>query len=249
MEAPDYSYVGSGHILMKEYGSAAPFLPVGNCSALSFSPQVNTLQLPDYTQPGGGLRNRIDRVNDVQFSLTFHDFKGENFARFLRASNTDVAAGTVSAEAVVAYKGGWTPLAKYASVIDAVEPAGGGTPYVAGDDYVLDNGGLWIPEDSAIVDPVAGAANIDVDYDYDAHSVTEAFVNAAKQYTLIFVGLNEARSGKQVRVIGHKLSGAVMSQLGLIGEEYGAGEVNGSLMSDTSKGAGLSKYFQIVVVD
>lgn len=249
MEAPDYSYVGSGHILMKEFGVAAPFLPVGNCSALSFSPQVNTLQLQDFTQPGGGLRNRIDRVSDVQFSLTFHDFKGENFARFLRASNTDVAAGTVAAEALVAYKGGWTPLSKYASVIDAVEPAGGGTPYVEGTDYELDNGGLWIPDTSAIVAPVAGAANIEVDYDYDAHSVTEAFVNPAKQYTLVFVGLNEARSGKQVRVIGHKLSGGVISQLGLIGEEYGAGEVNGSLMSDTSKGAGLSKYFQIVVAD
>jgi hypothetical protein len=249
MEEPDYSYVGSGHILVKEYGAAAPFLPIGNCSALNFAPQVNTLQLQDFTNPGGGIRNRIDRVNDVQFNLTFHDFMAENFARFLRGTSSAVAAGNATAEAVVGYKGGWTPLAKYADAITSVEPVGGGTAYVAGDDYVLDNGGLYIPTDSAIPAPVAGASNFEVDYSFSKHTVTEAFVNPAKQYTLAFVGLNEARSGKPVRVMAHKLSGGVLGTLGLLGEDYGAGEVSGSLLSDTTKGTGLSKFFQVLVVD
>ncbi|MCH6484243.1 hypothetical protein MMG85_11810 [Pseudoxanthomonas sp. LH2527] len=249
MEEPDYSYVGSGHILIKEFGAAAPFLPIGNCSVFNLAPQVNTLQLQDFTNPGGGIRNRIDRVNDVQFSLTFHDFNGENFARFLRGTSTKVVSGNASAEAVVGYKGGWVPLAKIAKTITSVEPVGGGTPYDAGDDYVLDNGGLYIPATSAITDPVAGAANFEVDYTYDAHTVTEAMVNAAKQYTMVLSGLNEARSGKPVRVTAHKVSGGVLATLGLLGEDYGAGEVSGSLLSDTSKGAGLSKFFQVVVVD
>lgn len=249
MEEPDYSYVGSGHILIREFGAAAPFLPIGNCSALNFSPQVNTLSLPDHTQPGGGTRNRIDRVTDVQFALTFHDFSAENFARFTRGTSTKVVAGTATAEPVVGYKGGWVPLAKIAKTISSVEPVGGGTAYDAGDDYVLDNGGLYIPSTSSIPAPVSGAPNFEVDYAYDAHNVTEAFVNPAKQYTLIFAGLNEARSGKEVRVEAHKVSGGVLAQLGLLGEEYGAGEVSGSLLTDTSKGAGLSKYFKAIVVD
>lgn len=249
MEEPDYSYVGSGHILMKEYGSAAPFMPIGNCSALNFAPQVNTLQLQDFTNPGGGIRNRIDRVNDVQFSLTFHDFSAENFARFLRGTSTAVASGTAVAEPVVGYKGGWTPLAKIAESITSVEPVGGGTAYVAGEDYVLDNGGIFIPTGSAIPAPVAGAPNFEVDYAYAKHTVTEAFVNSAKQYALVFVGLNEARSGKPVRINAHKISGGVLASLGLLGEDYGAGEVSGSLLADTTKGVGLSKFFQALVVE
>ncbi len=249
MEEADYSYVGSGHLLIKEYGAAAPFLPIGNCSVLNLAPQVNTLQLADFTQPGGGVRNRIDRISDVQYNFTFHDFNGENFARFTRGNSSKVIGGTSTAEDVVAYKGGWSPLAKIASAITSVTGPGGTPVYVADDDYMLDNGGIYIPADSTLVDPVSGAANIEVTYSYAAHTVTEAFVNAAKQYTMEFVGLNEARSGKAVRITAHKISGGVIGTLGLLGEDYGAGEVTGSLMADTSKGVGLSRYFQVVVVD
>ena len=245
---PDYSYLGSGHILVREYGSAAPFLAVGNCSSFDISPQLNTLQLADFTNPGGGSRNRVDRITDVQFSFTFHDFHGENFARFLRGTSTDVIAGTATAEAVVGYEGGWNPLAKYAKTITSVEPVGGGTPYTVGTDYELDNGGIFLPNTSTIPAPVAGAANFEVDYTYDAHSVTEAMLNSAKQYTLLFVGLNEARSGKGMRVTAHKVTGGVLATLGLLGEDYGGGEVSGSLLPDSTKGAGLSKYLQIVQV-
>lgn len=249
MEKQDYSYVGSGQIYIKEFGAAAAFAPIGNCSVLNFAPQSNTLSLPDHTNPGGGIRNRIDRVSDVQFNLTFHDFDAENFARFTRGTSTPVVAGTATAEAVVGYKGGWVALAKIAATVTSVEPVGGGTAYTAGTDYVLTNGGLYIPSTSTIPAPTLGAPNFEVDYTYAAHSVTEAFVVSAKQYTLVFAGLNEARSGKPVRVIAHKISGPVLASLGLIGEEYGAGEVSGSLMTDTTKGAGLSKYFQVTVVD
>ena len=245
---PDYSYLGSGHVLIREYGAAAPFLAVGNCSALNFAPQLNTLQLPDYTNPGGGTRNRVDRVTDVQFSFTFHDFHGENFARFLRGNSADVVAGSVTSEAVVGYKGGWTPLAKYAATITTVKGSGGTPTYVAGTDYELDNGGIFIPTASAIPAPAGGASNILVDYTYGAHNVTEALLNSAKQYTLVFVGLNEARSGKAIRATAHKITGGVLATLGLLGEEYGGGEISGSLLPDSTKGAGLSKYLQILQV-
>lgn len=248
IQEPDYSYLGSGHVLIREFGAAAPFLAVGNCSSFDISPQVNTLQLADFTAPGGGTRNRVDRVTDVQFSFTFHDFHGENFGRFLRGDTADVAAGTASAEAVVGYLGGWTPLAKYATTISSVEPVGGGVPYTAGTDYELDNGGIFLPSGSSIPAPVAGAANFEVTYDYDAHTVTEALLNSAKQYSLLFTGLNEARSGKAVRVMCHKVTGGVLATLGLLGEDYGGGEVSGSLLPDSNQGAGLSKYLQILQV-
>lgn len=245
----DQSYLGSGKILMREFGSAAAFEEVGNCSLLTFSPQVNTLSLQDFTKPGGGTRNRVDRVTEVQTSLTFHDFAGANFSRFMRGSVTTVAAGTVTDETLVAYKGGFTPLAKIANAVTTVEPAAGGTAYTAGTDYVFQDGGIFIPSTSTITNPVGGAANIQVTYTHAAQDVTQAFVTSAKQYEMLFLGLNEAQSGKAVRVHAHKVSGGVIEQLGLIGEEYGAGTVGGGLLADTTKGVGLSQYFTVEQVN
>jgi len=246
----DKSYIGSGNILIREKGSAAPFVEVGNCSALTLSPQENVLQQQDYTKPGGGLRNQVRRVTGVDMAYTFHDFAPENFARALRANVETVAAGTVTSEQAVAYKGGYTPLAKIATAITSVVPAGGGTAFTAGDDYELRDGQLYIPSDSAITDPVAGAANVEVTYTYAAQKKVQALVNPNKQYEVVFMGLNEAQSGKRTRITCHKVSGGVLQSFAALGEDYGAGEVNGALLADTSKtGVGISQYATIEMED
>ena len=245
----DYSYLGSGMIHFREYQSATPFIEAGNCSALSLSPQVNSLELQNFTLPGGGLQNEVSRMSGVEMAYTFHDFSGENIARGLRGTATDITGGTATAEAVVAYKGGMTPLAKIPLAITSVEPVGGGTPYVAGTDYELRNGGLYIPTTSTIPTPVAGAANIEVDYSYAAQVRVEALINSAKQYEVLFTGLNEARSGKAVRIRVHKVSGGVLASFAAIGEEYGAGEVTGKVLMDGTKvGDAISKYFVVDLV-
>ena len=100
--------------------------------------------------------------------------------------------------------------ARIPTAITLVEPAGGGTAFTAGTDYELRNGGIYIPSTSTITNPVSGAANIDVTYTYDAQDVVQGLVNSAKQYEIVFAGLNEARSGKPVRVRCHKVSGGVL---------------------------------------
>lgn len=239
----DHSYLGSGKLLFREYGAAAPFVEVGNCSSLTFSPQTNKLTLADHTNPGGGERNSVERLTSVDMAYTFTDFAPENFARGLRGTSAAVAAGTITDEEVVAYKGGFTPLASIATSITAVKGATGSTTYVAGTDYVFQDGGLFIPAGSTIPAPISAAFNLKVTYANAAQTKVQALVTAAKQYELLFLGLNEAQSGKRVRVRAHKVSGGVMQQLGVIGDDYGQGEVSGSLQSDTSKGAGLSQYF------
>lgn len=246
----DYSYIGSGNILIREYGAAAPFVEVGNCSALSLSPQEDVKELQDFTTPGGGKRNEVRRLTGVELAYSFHDFSPENFARGLRAQSSAIASGNVIDEQVVAYKGGYTPLANIASSITAVRPAGGTTPYVAGTDYELRDGQIYIPSTSTIPDPVAGAANIEVDYARTAQKKVQALVDSNKQYELVFMGLNEARSGKKVRVRLHKVSGGVIQQFALIGDDYGVGEVSGALLADTTKtGNGVSKYFTVEMED
>lgn len=246
----DYSYLGSGSLLIREYGAAAPFLSVGNCSALNFAPQEDVKSLPDYTQPGGNKRNEVRRLTGVDINYTFHDFSAENFARGLRADASTIAAGTATAEAVVAYLGGYAPLSKIATAITSVEPVGGGTPYDVDDDYELRDGQLYIPSGSAIPAPVAGAANCEVDYSFAAQKKVEALVNSNKQYEAMFVGLNEAKSGARVRVRAHKISGGILQQMALLGEDFGAGEIAGALLSDSTKsGAGISQYFTVETED
>lgn len=240
----DYSYLGSGSILIREYGSAAPLVSMGNCSALTFSPQEDVKSLLDFTQPGGNKRNEVRRLTGVDISFTFHDFGSSQFAIGLRSAATPVIAGTATGEPAVAYKGGYTKLAKIAKTITTVEPAGGGTAYTAGTDYELRDGMLFIPSTSTITAPVSGAANVDVTYTYDTQEKVEALVASNKQYELVFVGLNEARSGKRVRVHAYKVSGGVIQEMALIGDDFSAGQISGALLSDDTKtGDGISKYF------
>lgn len=240
----DYSYLGSGSILIREFGSAAPLVTLGNCSELKFSPQEDVKTLMDSTQPGGNKRNEVRRLTGVDMSFTFHDFSAANFAIGLRSSASDIAAGTVPGEAAVAYKGGYTKLAKIATTITSVEPVGGGTPYTSGTDYELRDGMLYLPSTSTIPAPVSGAANCEVTYTNVAQSKVEALVASNKQYELVFVGLNEAQSGKRVRVHAYKVSGGVLQEMALIGDDFGAGQVNGALLPDASRtGDGISQYF------
>lgn len=246
----DYSYLGSGSILVREYGAAAPLLSLGNCSALTLSPQEDVKSLLDHTQPGGNKRNEVRRLTGVDMSYTFHDFSAENFAIGLRSAATTIAGGTATAEEVVAYKGGYTNLGKLATSLTTVTNMAGSTTYVAGTDYELRDGVLYIPGTSTITAPVAGAANLKVTYAFAAQKKVQALVNANKQYELVFVGLNEARSGKRTRIVLHKVSGGVLQEMAVIGEDFGAGQVNGSLLSDGTKvGDGVSQYFTFETED
>lgn len=246
----DYSALLSGAMLIREFQSAAPFLPVGNVSALTLSPQEDVKSIQDFTAPGGNKRSETRRLTGVDFGYTFTDYSAENFARGLRADITTIAAGTATAEAVVAYPGGYTPLAKIATAITSVEPVGGGTPYTVNTHYELRDGQLYVPSTSTIPAPVSGAPNCEIDYSFAAQKKVQALVNPNMQYEVLFVGLNEARSGKAVRVHLFKVNGSVLQEMALIGEDYLSGQINGSLLPDGSKtGDGISQYFTVEVVD
>jgi hypothetical protein len=71
----------------------------------------------------------------------------------------------------------------------------------------------------------------------------EALVSSNKQYELVFVGLNEAQSGKRVRIVAHKVSGGVIQEIAVLGDDFGSGQISGALLADSTKsGAGISQY-------
>ena len=243
--AEDYSYLGSGIVLIREWNSGLPFEEVGNVSAFAVAPQSTTVELADYQNPGGGVANSVDRVTGYNLSYTFHDFNAANFARVTRGKATDVAAATVTDEVATAVVGAYVPLSRIASEITDVKPSTGSTAYQAGRDYRLERGMLFIPAGSTIPAPAAGAPNVKVTFKHAALGQVEAAITSQKYYEMQFIGANEARGGKMVRLVCHKVSGGVIESMGLIGNEFGSGSVPGKLVKDVAKAMGPDKsaYF------
>lgn len=238
----DYSYIGTGKLYIREYGTATPLLEIGNVSKLDFAISEDNKELKDFTQPGGGTYNEVRRIQAVEASFTVHDFSPENISRAVFGTSTAAIAGTATDEALTARKGGLIPLAKLATAVTNVKK--GATTYVSGTDYELRAGGLYIPTDSTIVDGDA----ITCTYTFPAQDVVQALVNSAKEYELVFAGLNEARSAKETRVDIHRLRLGAASNLSFIGDDYMALEFKGKLLKDTTKtGVGTSQYFKTLV--
>jgi hypothetical protein len=241
----DYSYLGSGKVWMKEYGAAAGRKFIGNVSALSFAVTEDTKELKDYTQPGGGTYNEVRRVSSIEMSLTGHDFSPDNLARVLYGSTAAIVAGAVTNEVATAYKDSIIPLLNTASAISSVTGPAGTPVYTVTTDWEMSTGGhLYIPAASSIAD----AAPLEVDYTKAASDVVQALVNSGKEYTLLFEGLNEARSGKSTIVTVHRVRVGAAKNVGLIGDDYGALEVAGKLLKDTTiVTGGLSQYFKVQI--
>lgn len=245
----NYSYLGSGIAYLREAGTQDPLVDLGNCSQVVFSPQEDERVLQDFRNPGGGTYKRVARLTGVETTITFHDFNMTNLATHLRGGTQDIVAGTATAEEHVAIEGGFIPTTYLPSAITSVtDAASGDTVYDEGVDYEVRAGGIYILEGTTIPAPTEDAGvklpNIAITYTYGAQQKLQALVNTGKVYELVFAGLNEARSGKQARVVAHRLSQGLMQQLALIADEFGAGEVTGRLESDPTKvGDGVSKYF------
>lgn len=246
----DYSYLGAGKAYIREYGSSAPLLEIGNASAVNLGVTEQAITLQDHTKPGGGTYNEVKRIESVDLNMTLHDLSPANLARAFLGTIQSEVAGTATAEPVVAYKGGFAPTEHVPTAITSVTGPSGSPSYTEGDDYEFRDGGIWIPDGSSIADPVGGAANIEVTYTYAAQDTVQAMTVAAKDYQLVFVGLNEARSGKVARVTVHRVKFGPAQALALVSaDEHAALEVSGKVQADASQhGAGVSQYFKAQLV-
>lgn len=250
MARQTYHYLGSGKIKMREVGAAAPFVEIGNCSALTLGATIDTKSVKNFQRPGGGTAAKVDRVSAATCALTAYEIDGANLARASNGAMTSVAAGTVTGEALLAYKGGTTPLEKPPTSITSIVPHGGGTAYAAGTDYVITPGGIYVPSTSAIPDPTGTTPNIDVTYANGKQQVVEALVNSGKEYELLFEGLNEAESDKPVIVHVYRVKFAPTQAINWLGDDFASLEINGEALADANKtGAGVSQYWKATIVE
>lgn len=250
MARKDYSYIGSGRILVRRRDQpGAGFIEMGNCSALALAVESEVKQLRDFRSPGGGTYNRVDRITAVNVSLTAHDLSPLNLSLALYGQTVAVTGGPVTDENAVATVGTFVPLEGQPSAITSVSPAGSGTAYVAGTDYVLQHNGLWIPETSSIPAPTGNTPNVKVTYTQKKGHLIEALMTAAPELEFRFLGLNEADSGSAVQVNLWRAKLGPAQSIPLIGDDYAALEMTGAAMADANRPAGESQYFQMFVED
>lgn len=244
----DYSYIGSGRLLARIRGSEAPFRELGNVSALSLGVEQETKRLRDFRAPGGGTYNQVDRITGVTLNVTAHDLSPENLALALYGTTDAVASATVTAELHVAYAGGYFVTTSPYATITNVKNAAGVTTYVAGTDYIVQHGGIYIPAGSGITAAVdADTPNVQVTYVGKPGNLVQALAGSAEELELLFLGLNEADSGSSVRVTIFRGKFSATQSLPLIGDDYAALEMSGSVLADASRLGNVSQYFEVFV--
>lgn len=239
----DYSYIGSGPVYLREINANKGLLAVGNASALNFAVSEEIKELKDFTSPGGGTRNEVRRIENVEVSMTLHDLSPDNWARAIYGTATEVVGAVIATELHTAYKGALVAFNFLPAATPAPVVTNDATPLVVGVDYEIRSGGILIlPTATAVAD----GDEISVAYTSQAVDVVQAITATGKEYEMLFDGLNEARSGKRTRVRVWRVKVGAAADLSLIGDEYAALEVTGKILKDASiTGNGLSQYFKV----
>ena len=242
------AFLGSGKVSLKDLQNPKGHIPIGNCNSLQYAAEAETIEDKDYTTPGGGLDASVQRISALNVTYNARHFNKANIARAIYASATDVASGTVTFETHKAFKGALIRLSKPVdAAVTVVVKSTGGSPitYVEGDDYLVSPAGVTIMETGAIVDD----ADIEIDYGYPSHANIQALVNSGKRYSLLFEGLNEARSGKPVIIEVFKVNHSPAS-LSVIADQFEGMEFTAKAEKDQTRiGVGLSQYMEILDVD
>ena len=239
------SYIGKGEVFIQKRGTAgAKMVPIGNCSALKFGIAEDKKELNDYTRTGGGLLDSVTTIKSVTASMSVSNLSPENLALATRGTTSAVASATVTDEAHAdILLGSLIRLAKVPDVTATVTVKKGATVIASAGNWEINGAGLWIA--AAPADLLAND-DITVGYTALAGDVVQALTTSNEEYTLIFSGLNEARSGKPVIVTVHRLKFSPAASLDWIADDFGQLDMSADLLADaTVTGSGLSKYLKI----
>lgn len=249
------SFIGGGTIYIQELvaGVPKPAYAFGNADSFSFAIGEDKKTQRNFQQPGGGNIASQSAITDVTATINALSFQPATLATALRSLVTTIPSASVVAEAARAFKDAFIKLAKMpdSTVAMTVTGAGGTPTYVVNTDYIVQRGGLLIPEGSAITtaDTTNVGVNIAVTYTSLPTFKIEAITQSSIEYRLLFDGFNDADNGKPVSVVCHKIKFSPTQALDLISEDFGALPITFEILADdTITAGGVSKYFNVEMV-
>ena len=240
------AYLGVGKIYLEDLDDPKGLIFIGNCSSLTYEATPQEIEEQDYTTPGGGLDSSVQRIQALNINYNARHFNKANMGRAIYGAATEVAAGTVTGEAHTAHPGAMILLANPGATGVVVKNQAGTTTYVENTDYSINAAGF--PEVIA-GGAITASTAVQVDYAYAKHVTIQALVKSGKRFKMVFIGLNEARSGKPVVIEVFKVNHSPAS-LSFIGDEFQGMEFTAKAEKDGTKvGDGVSQYMKIKDVD
>jgi len=235
------TWLGSGNVSLRAYGSSAPFARIGNCEQLSFNINENEISLADHTSPGGGKYDSVRRIESVEIAMSWNELSVSNLVKVLYATSTYLKPEAVAGEKHKAAPGGLIVLDRMPLTITTVK---NGASELKADDgaYVATGGGILIPEDSAL----PADTELTIAYQGAGVDVIEALTDSGQVYEMFFEGMNEAGTGKRANIRIHRVKIGAAQDLNWIGDDFAALDVTAESLKDTTRGGvGKSAYFRI----
>lgn len=235
-----------GQVYAKVYGSVGLPLPIGNVLELSLEHDEDIKKQDDMTALGGGTHAEVRRIKDAKVTMKLADLNVVNLSRAIFGESSEKAAGAVTDEPHIATQGGLIRLTHIQPTEVTVKKGaivGSATPVTAAGNYEVRPEGVFINADSP---GVTDSDKLWVSYTYGAYAVIEAMTTKAVELALTFGGLNEADGGKPVVVDIYRASQGITKKLALINKDFGALDVEGTVLLDSTKtGVGISRYYKV----
>lgn len=244
MAITEKSYIGKGVVYIKDRSSGG-YRFLANVESLTQSFETEEKSIPNNTAAGGGKWDSLTRITAARAAASMYDLSPENLALATNGSVSAIVATPIVDEALTATAlGDIVPTAKIidTAVAPVVKTTDGLTTYTVNTDYTVSPAGIT---------PLVGGTMVadtgfEVSYTPEAGSAVEMLTAAAKEYTLMVDGLNEADSGKPVRITLHRAKPAAASEISYIGDDFATLPVEFELLADTTiVAAGKSQYAKI----
>lgn len=237
-----------GQVYARPYGSNVSHMPVGNVLELALEHAEDVKTQEDMTQLGGGTHAEVRRVKEVKVKLKLADLNLVNLARASLGTVAGISSGTVTKEARTVSLGGLlllTHIQPTAVTVKQGADEASATAVDAAGNYEVRPEGIYVLPNAVAL---TNGAKVWVSYSYGDYAVVEALTTKAVELDLLFGGLNEADSGKPQVVNIYRCSQGITKSLALINKDFGALDVEGSVLMDPSKvGVGISRYYKTSV--
>lgn len=232
--------LNAGVVYARIYGAAVALQSIGGLAELQLAIEEDIKKQQDMSRGGGGTRAQVNRIKAVNMKAKLQDLNPVNLARAVFGNSSEVVAGTVEDEEVVAYTGGLITL-KHLNPATVVVKKGSTTIPATGNYEVR-------PEGIFVFDSAAGIEDGDeliVDYAHSGYDLIEALTKAAPTLEMVYAGVNEAGNNDSTTLELFKVRTGALKSWGLINSDFAELDIEGEVLLDPTKtGSGISKFFR-----
>lgn len=205
------------------------FTFLGNCPRLVTNAEVEVVKHNESQTGKNAVDARFEKTQQIMIESTFDEIVKEAMERYLYGTTTEVAAATITAEAVKAKLGASVPVAQIPDTFTSLTDVGATTTYTEGTDYIISPTGMisFPATGSAITD----GQSLEANYTAKAERLTTAFTASNESFYLRFDGLNRAKDDAPVVIEMYKVR-FDPSSLEAINEEFAEYELAGDVLYD-----------------